>query len=127
MPRLISMSDTPSPATDLANTLWLLGHSARQHVRDVVTATDDVDRLIRRALEQNGNIETVAASSFLDPDLIRHMQGGGSSLHFFLQNTSPAQPGKHRIAGVARPSTSVRPGPLGRVCSIALVVSPEGD
>ena len=87
------MSDTLSPDTDLANTLWLVGHFARQHVRDVVTATDDIDALIRRALDHDDDVETVAASSFLDPDLIRHVQDGGSSLHFFLQNASPAQPG----------------------------------
>lgn len=86
------MSDTLSTDADLSNTLWLLGHAATQHVSDAVTATDDVDTLIRRALQRDDDVQTVAANSFLDPDLIRHVQEGGSSLHYLLQNTSPAQP-----------------------------------
>ncbi|WP_157887878.1 hypothetical protein [Frondihabitans sp. PAMC 28766] len=80
------MNSSPSSAQEHANALWLLGHAASEHVRDAVARTDDVDDLIRRALDQDHDVESVAANSFLDPDLIRHVQGGGTSLSFFLHH-----------------------------------------
>ena len=38
---------------------------------------------------QDDDVETLAANSFLDPDLIGHVQGGGTSLSFFLANAAP--------------------------------------
>ena len=84
------MLNTSSPREDLANTLWLLGHAAAELVAQAADATAELDDLVRQALEATADSQAVADGSFLNPDLVRHVQDGGSTLEYFLRDGSRA-------------------------------------
>ncbi len=82
------MLDTSSLREDLANTLWLLGHAAADLVAQATDATAELDDLVRQALQVTADSEAIANCSFLNPDLVRHVQDGGSTLEYFLRDGS---------------------------------------
>ncbi len=82
------MVDASPLREGLTNTLWLLGHAAADLITQAHNATAELDDLIRQALQDTTDSDAVAHCSFLNPDLIRHVQDGGSTLEYFLRDGS---------------------------------------